>query len=252
MDFVVGLPESDGYNAVWVVVDRLSNMKHLVPCRDNTDGKKLGEMFIMEVFKLHGLPDSMVSDRGPQFASEFWRHVCKRLGIVRKLSTAFHPQTDGQTERINAVMEQYLRVFVNYQQDNWTSWLPIAEFATNNHTSETTGCSPSFGNYGFDPRMTFSQHPVQENNDIREVNANTLPQKMKEIFEQMRTEMARAQSIQTEQADKHRREGVELKPGDRVWMDARNISTQDQARNWTGNTWDHTRSPKSSVHGPIV
>ena len=81
MDFVVGLPESEGYNAIWVVVDRLSKMKHLVPCRDDTDGKKLGEMFIREVFKLHGLPDSIVSDRGPQFASEFWRHVCERLGI---------------------------------------------------------------------------------------------------------------------------------------------------------------------------
>jgi hypothetical protein len=79
MDCVVKLPGSDGYNAIWVAVDGLSKIKHLVPCRDDTDGKKLGEMFIHEVFKLHGLPDTIVSHRGPQFASEFWRHVCERL-----------------------------------------------------------------------------------------------------------------------------------------------------------------------------
>jgi hypothetical protein len=123
-------------------------------------------------------------------------------------------------------MEQYLRAFVNYQQDDWAQWLPIAEFASNNHVSETTGCSPFFGNYGFNPRMTFTQHPVQNGNDIREVNAKTLSHKMNEIFEQMKSEMGRAQAIQAEQANKHRREAVSITVGDRVWMDARNITTQ--------------------------
>jgi transposase InsO family protein len=177
-------------------------MKHLVPCRDDTDGKKLGEIIIQEVFKLHGLPDTIVSDRGPQFASEFWKHLCERLGIKRKLSTAFHPQTDGQTERMNVIMEWYLQAFFNYQQDNWISWLPIVEFASNNYTFKTTGYSPFFGNYRFHPRMTLSQHPVQTSNDIREVNANTLSPKIKEIFKQITIEMTRAQSIQAEQADK--------------------------------------------------
>src|ERR1700731_3431041 len=133
---------------------------------------------------------------------------------------------DGQTERMNAVMEQYLGAFVNYQQNDWVQWLPMAEFATNNHDSETTGCSPFFGNYGFHPRITFGQHPIQNANDIREVNANTFTQKMNEVFQCMRAEMTRAQAIQAEQADKHRREGVTLTVGDRVWMDARNITTQ--------------------------
>jgi hypothetical protein len=92
MDFMLGLLESDGYNTIWVVVGRLSKMKHLVPCQDDTDGKKLGEMFIQEVFKLHSLPGPIVPDRGPQFASEFWRHVWEQLGIERKLSTPFHQQ----------------------------------------------------------------------------------------------------------------------------------------------------------------
>jgi hypothetical protein len=102
----------------------------------------------------------------------------------------------------------------------------MAEFVSNNHTSETTVYSQLFGNSGFDPRMIFSQPQVQNGNNIREVNANTLYQTMNEIFEQMKTKMARAQSIQAEQVDNCRREGIVMNVGDRVWMDARNILTQ--------------------------
>jgi hypothetical protein len=127
---------------------------------------------------------------------------------------------------MNAITEQYLRAFVKYQQDNWTSWLPMAEFTSNNHILETTGCSPFFGNYGFYPRMTFSQHPIQNGDVIRQVNAYALSQKMNEIFEQMKTKMARAQWIQVERVDKSRLEDEEINTGDRVWMDTRNISMQ--------------------------
>jgi hypothetical protein len=135
---------------------------------------------------------------------------------------------------MNAIMAHYLRVFINYQQDDWTSWLPLAEFVSNNHVSETTGCSRFFGNDGFHPSMTFSQHPIQNGNDIKEMNTNNLSRKMNEIFEQMKYDMARAQSIQAEQAEKRCREGIEMKPGDRVWMDARNISMQRPSNklNW--------------------
>jgi transposase InsO family protein len=225
MDFVVGLPESEGFNAIWVVVDRLTKMRHLVPCTDTVDGKKLGEMYVKEVFRLHGLPETIVSDRGPQFASEFWRHICDRLGIERRLSTAFHPQSDGQTERVNAVMEQYLRNFVNYQQNDWAHWLPMAEFAANNHTSETTGHSPFYGNYGFHPRMTFGQHPLKDPKDIREVNAQQTAQQLERLFSELKAEMKRSQAIHSEQANKSRRTGTELNIGDQVWLDARNIST---------------------------
>ena len=87
---------------------------------------------------LDGLPATIVWDRGPQFASSFCGQICSRLGIDRQMSTAFHPQTDGQTEQMNASMEQYLRVFVSHQQDDWVQWLPLAEFAANNGISETT------------------------------------------------------------------------------------------------------------------
>ena len=114
IDFVVGLPESEGYNAIWVVVDRLSKQRHFVPCSASIDAAGLANLFIRHVFRLHGLPDSITSDRGPQFASHFWTHLCHCLGIQPRLSTAFHPETDGQTERINAAMEEHLRAYVNY------------------------------------------------------------------------------------------------------------------------------------------
>jgi hypothetical protein len=126
---------------------------------------------------------------------------------------------------MNAVMEQYLRAFVNYQQNDWVKWLPMAEFAANNHASETTNCSPFYGNYGFHPRMTFGQHPVQNPSDIREVNAKQIADRMGQLFEEMKAEMKRAQAIYSEQANMSRRAGTQLAVGDRVWLDARNFST---------------------------
>lgn len=119
MDFVTGLPWSEGYIAVLVVVDRLTKMCHLIPCLDTWTAEQLAELFLLHVFRLHGLPRSIVSDRGSLFNSKFWRALCKRLKIEARLSTPYHPETDGQTERLNAVMEQYLRTYVNYLQDDW-------------------------------------------------------------------------------------------------------------------------------------
>ena len=108
MDFVGELPNSQGYNAIFVVTDRLSKMRHLVPCKTTASAMDVADMFLWNIFKLHGLPDTIISDRGTQFVAEFWKHLCQRLQITAKLSTAYHPETDGHTERFNAVMEQYL------------------------------------------------------------------------------------------------------------------------------------------------
>jgi transposase InsO family protein len=117
----------------------------------------LAEIFLKEVVRLHGLPKTIISDRGPQFAAGFWKRIGERLAINRRLATAFHPQTDGQTERINSSMEQYLRIYTSHQQDDWVQWLPLAEFAANNTTSEATKCSTFFAVSGTDPRMTFEE-----------------------------------------------------------------------------------------------
>ena len=108
MDFVTGLPTSQGYGAIWVVADRLTKARHFVPCHSSVDAPALADLFVKHVFRLHGLPQTVISDHGPQFAAAFWQRLCNRLGIDRRLSTAFHPESDGQTERMNAIMEQYL------------------------------------------------------------------------------------------------------------------------------------------------
>jgi len=119
MDFVTGLPECEGYDAIWVVVDQLSKMRHFVPWKTTVDVRGLAVMFLKQVVRLHGLPKTVICDRGPQFAAVFWKRLCEWFGVDRRLSTAFHPQTDGQTERKNASMEQYLRIFTSHQQDDW-------------------------------------------------------------------------------------------------------------------------------------
>jgi transposase InsO family protein len=108
--FVVGLPECEGFDAMLVVVDRLSTTRHFIPCHTTIDAVGLAKLFLREVVRLHGLPKTIGSDRGPQFASTVRCQICSQLGIDRQMSTAFHPQTDGQTERMNAGVEQYLRV----------------------------------------------------------------------------------------------------------------------------------------------
>jgi len=136
INFVVGLPECEGFNAICMVVDRLSKMLHFIPCHTTIDSLGLERLYLREVVCLHGLPPTIVSDPGPQFVSTCWGQICSQLGIDQRMTTAFHPQTDSQTEQINASMEQYLQVFLNHQQEDWVRGLPMAEFAVNDGTSE--------------------------------------------------------------------------------------------------------------------
>jgi len=229
MDFVTGLPECGGYDAIWVVVDRLSKMRHFIPCKTTIDARGLAEMFLKEVVRLHGVPRTIISDRGPQFAALFWKRLCERLGVDRRLSTAFHPQTDGQTERMNASMEQYLRIFTSYQQDDWVQWLPLAEFAANNGTSETTKCSAFFAVTGVDPRMTFEE-AAGEPEDSRAVDADQVQATMHQIHEHLRVEMRRSQDIMEEGANRRRLPAPQIQDGTEVWLDARHVRTVRPSR----------------------
>ena len=138
MDFIVDLPPSKGFDSIFVVVDRLTKMAHFVPCNKTVTGEETARLFIDTVYKYHGLPDDIISDRGTQFTSKFWQSLFKILQVEIKLSSAYHPQTDGQTERVNQVLEQYLRCSINYHQDNWIDLLPLAEFAYNNTIQDST------------------------------------------------------------------------------------------------------------------
>jgi hypothetical protein len=177
---------------------------------------------------LHGLPDVLISDRGPQFIANFWKYLASCLGIETATSTAFHPQTDGQTERINAVTEQYLRAYVSYLQDDWKRYLSLAEFAANNQVSDTTTLSPFFAIYGRHPKCSFELNIRTDNPD--EVNAKLVAERMSHIHDVLRSEMKYAQARYTETADRSRVPAPLFKPNDLVWLDARNLRTERPSR----------------------
>jgi len=222
MDFMVGLPECEGFDAIWVVVERLSKMRHLIHCQTTIDAIEMGQLFVREMVPLHGLPATIVSDHGPQYTSTLWGQICSHLGIDRRMSTAFHPQTDGQTERISASMEQYLRVFVKHQQNDWVQWLPLAEFAANNGISETTKCTPFFAVQQVDPWMSFAGEPTKEQ-DNRLPNADQVQAMMQQIHEHLQVEMRQSQAVQEEGANRTRIPTPNIQGATNVWLDARHI-----------------------------
>ena len=228
MDFVTGLPESSGFDAILVVVDRLSKRRHFSPCLTTINAQELAELFLRDIWKLHGLPSTVVSDRGVLFVSEFWKKLCQLLGIKSLLSTAFHPETDGQTERVNASMEQYLRSYTDYLQDDWASWLPMAEFTGNNVVSETTGCSPFLAEMGFHPRMGFKS--IEPSRSPASLNAGEFAKKMQDISSVLQEEMKFAQARYETGANEHRVPAPSYQAGDEVWLSTKNIRTQRPAR----------------------
>ena len=115
MDWIIELPESDGFTQIWVVVDRFTKMAHLIPLPTNTKATDLAKVFLKEIWKHHGLPTDIVSDRDAKITSHFWQALMDLLGVRTKLSTAFHPETDGQTERVNQTIEQYLRHYCSWK-----------------------------------------------------------------------------------------------------------------------------------------
>jgi hypothetical protein len=143
MDFVVGLPKTQkGHDSIWVIVDRLTKVAHFLPVRTTYGGEKLAKLYIENIVKLHGVPRRIVSDRGTQFTSRFWKSWHKAMGTKLDFSSVYHPQTDGQTERVNQIMEDMLRAFVLTYGNDWEQSLPYAEFSYNNRYQASLGMSP--------------------------------------------------------------------------------------------------------------
>ena len=221
-DFITDLPESEGYDSVFVVVDRLTKMSHFVPCHKTTTAPEFARILLDHVIHLHGIPDSIVSNRGSIFTSQFWTALSKSMNLMRRLSTAFHPQTDGQTERMNQTVEQYLRIYCNYHQDDWSELLSLAEFSYNNAQHVSIGCSPFYANYGYNPRFTidlrpFSNHPVPA--------AEEMAKRLKSIHEDLTELIKVTQNPQARYYDA-RHKHVEYNVGDKVWLMSSNIRTQ--------------------------
>ena len=157
MYFIEQLPASSSYTAILVVIDRLTKQSIFIPTHDTITSAQLAQLFVLHVFSKHGVPSHVTSNRGSEFVSHFFRSLGKALDMKLHFTSRYHPESDGQTECTNQTLEQYLCVYCNYQQDNWSDLLPLAEFAYNNTPSTTTGISPFFANKGY--HLNISIHP---------------------------------------------------------------------------------------------
>jgi hypothetical protein len=214
MDFVVGLPRApSGQDAIWVIVDRLTKSAHFIPYRINDSMQKMAELYIREIVRLHGVPNSIVSDRDPRFTSKFWGRLQDAMGTRLNFSTAYHPQTDGQSERTIRILEDMLRLCVLDFKGNWINFLPLVEFAYNNSFQATIGMAPYEALYGRKCRSPLYWDEVGE----KQLLGPEIVQDTKDKIALIRKRMLTAQSRQKSYADQHRRK-LEFKVGDQVFL----------------------------------
>jgi len=220
-DFITKLPLAQRYDAILVVCDRFSKMAHFIATTEKTSAEGLAKLFQDHVWKLHGLPESIISDRGVQFTAGMMKELNNLLGIQIKLSTAYHPQTDGQKERVNQELEQYLRVFIDHRQEQWLDWLGMVEFAYNNKIHTITKTSPFKVNYGQNPRIGFEGRRKGK----YEV-AGKFVEKMRKIQEEAKTALGKAQREMKKFTDRKRGKEEEYRVGDLVLLSTKDLKWQ--------------------------
>ena len=163
MNLITGFPSSDGYDAILTIVDHgCSRAAIFLPCRTTISGPQIAQKYFQHVYPWFGIPDKVISDRDPRFTSYFGRGLAKELGITQNISTAFHPQTDGLTERTNQWLEQYLRLVTAHQED-WSKWLPLATAVHNNSLNAMLKATPHQLIMGIDPPLTPNQRSIASN-----------------------------------------------------------------------------------------
>ncbi|KAL0549980.1 hypothetical protein IC582_014475 [Cucumis melo] len=214
MDFITGLPRTlRGFTVIWVVVDRLTKSAHFVPGKSTYTASKWAQLYMSEIVRLHGVPVSIVSDRDARFTSKFWKGLQTAMGTRLDFSTAFHPQTDGQTERLNQVLEDMLRACALEFPGSWDSHLHLMEFAYNNSYQATIGMAPFEALYGRCCRSPVCWGEVGE----QRLMGPELVQSTNEAIQKIRSRMHTAQSRQKSYADV-RRKDLEFEIGDKVFL----------------------------------
>ena len=214
-DFIVSLPKTkNGYNCITTWVDRLSRRVHFIPSKEEDTAVDVANSFYKNIFKYHGMPDSIVSDRDPKFTSKFWKKLMELLGVQLKMSTSRHPQTDGLSEVMNRMVENYLRCYCNYHQNDWDELLPAAEFAYNSAVSEDLGMSPFEVDLGYCPKS-----PLELISDAKHENESV--QEFKTRLKESLNDAIYAHKIA--KASQSARSSLKYKPhayevGDKLWI----------------------------------
>ncbi|KAJ3704876.1 hypothetical protein LUZ61_008581 [Rhynchospora tenuis] len=213
LDFITGLPKSCGKDVILVVIDRFTKYGHFLPLTHPYSASTVAQLFLDNIYKLHGLPQNLVSDRDPIFTSQFWREIMDKIGIQLNLSTAYHPQSDGQTERLNQCVEQYLRCMIFDQQKKWVKWLPLAEYWYNTCFHQSLGMTPFQALYGYSPALLPLGDVIRSSDQA----VNTLLSERQRVLGQIKNNLIKAQSRMKKYADLHRSER-HFQVGDWVYM----------------------------------
>jgi hypothetical protein len=222
MDLITQLPRSKlGNDAIVVFVDKLTKMVHYIPTTTNVTAPKLAKIVLKDVCRIHGIPESILSDRDPRFTANFWRSLWDQLGTKLVMSTAYHPQTDGQTERANRTLEEMLRSYVNINHSDWDEYLSVLEMAYNNSKQISTGFSPFYLNLGKEINM-----PIDiVLNKIRSCKNPEAADRIKELHNNLKIakdNIIKSQQRQVHYADKHRRDII-FKVGDLVLLSTEHL-----------------------------
>ena len=220
MDFVGPFPESNGYDYLWVVICRLTSMVHLVPIRTTTTASELAWQYIREIVRLHGLPETIVSDRDSKFTSKFWRETHKLLGTKLLMSTSFHPQTDGASERAIRSVAQILRAMVRPDQRDWAEKTPMVEFALNSAISGSSGFAPFELTYGYRPNMNPGITPEPSSTPGVKHFVTRALRNLADAHDAIIESRVR----QTHNANRHRREDDSFVVGDLVYVSTADLS----------------------------
>jgi transposase InsO family protein len=227
VDFIDQLPDSDGCTNIMVVTDRLSKGVMLKSMKDIT-AESVADWFLSTYYRQHGLPLAIMSDRGSQFVGALWARICQLLNITRRLSTAFAPETDGSTERMNQNVEVFIRSFVDHDQTTWAKLLACAELAINNREASATGVNPFFLMLGYhvEPiqidvetlhRNEKAVSPIQK--------ADNIIKKLKDAQDVAQSAIAVAQQMMEAQTNRKRVQSPEFREKDKVWLNLANIRT---------------------------
>jgi len=211
-----------------VVVDRFTKMAHFIGLATNATAKDVADTFLKEVWKLHGLPSEIVSDMDAKFSCEFWESLCKALGLKRRMSKAYHPQTDGQTERTNQVLEGYLRNLINYDQNDWYQMLPLAEYAYNNLKARAHKLTPFFANYGFHPQTEWMIESEAQNR-----GGTMYTHWMKTVKGNARTTLEQTREAMKKYYDRKATPQPDIETGDLVMLNSKNIKSKRPTRKFT-------------------
>uniref|UniRef100_A0A4W5P1G0 Integrase catalytic domain-containing protein n=1 Tax=Hucho hucho TaxID=62062 RepID=A0A4W5P1G0_9TELE len=225
MDFVTGLPASEGNTVVLVVVDRFSKAAHFIPLPKLPSAKETADLILQNVVRIHGTPVDIVSDRGPQFMSRYWKAFWSLLGSSVSLSSGFHPQSNGQTEWINQELEKYLCCFTSHQPSSWSRFLLWAELAHNTLRSSSTGLSPFKCQFGFKPPLFFSQEI-----EVGVPNAERFVKRCRRTWKRAHAALKRASARHKRSTDKRRRATPHYRIGQRVWLSAKDLPLKVESK----------------------